>query len=165
MPKLAEQIEKLRELNKTKGAEGQVLTKEIKDTMAKVITLLEETRQTQADIINAQAESNRQLTNDLLNIKRQLSNLPKTNLSTIEASLKEVSNKIKTTDLSKVTTQLSVIDKTLKSIKLPKTDLAPILAKLNALSKPRNVDFEVITNSFGFPTKVIAREHGNNTIL
>lgn len=75
-------------------------------------------------------------------------------LSGIESLIK----KIKPTDLTKLNQKLDNLLTSRQAIEMPEEmdmDLTPII---NEMNKPKTVEFDVVTNSHGFPLKVIAKE-------
>lgn len=90
---------------------------------------------------------------DLSAIQESINNIKPVDLSGIEKSIKS----IKPADLTHLVNKLDDLLTYVKMIKIPETDLSPIVSELN---RPKTVEFRVISDNFGFPVKVIAEENG-----
>lgn len=89
-------------------------------------------------------------------IKAEINLIPKTDLSGVEKSIKS----IKPTDVTKIEKMVNNLSILIKDIKMPeiKTDLKPVISAINKLNKPKRVEFEVISDAYGYPQRVVATE-------
>ena len=79
---------------------------------------------------------------DLSNVERYIKNIKPTNTKLISNGIDDL------------LLMVSQIEKT----EAKEVDLSQVIAEIN---KHKTVEFEVITDSYGFPTKVVAKEYGN----
>ena len=75
-------------------------------------------------------------------------------LSGVEKSIKQ----IKPTDITKLSNKIDDISYVMSQVKIPKAEKVDLSQVINEINKPKNVEFKVVTNQHGFPTKVIATE-------
>ena len=75
-------------------------------------------------------------------------------LTGVEKSIKN----IKQTDLTSLVNKIDDMSYGMKQIKLPKAEKVDLSQVISEINKPKNVEFKVVTNQHGFPTKVIATE-------
>lgn len=97
-------------------------------------------------------------------IEQAIAGIPKADLSSLQESVGALDSSIKgikPVDLTEITQKLASLTQVVNAVKNKKqkdVDLTPILQAISA-PETKVVEFEVITDAYDFPVKVIAKEY------